>query len=241
MLSKPTRLWRRAVAWLYPEHCIFCGVAIPSLTLCCDACRGDITVIRPPLCPLCGMSKTDCSCKRRRHRYDRVAAPFYSDGAIYEGLLRMKRRDDPLAVGYFAEQMAAVIRREFRTEQPRLVVSVPMTAEAVYDRGYNQSALLAQALSERINLPFLPLLTKRYATKPQKSLSAWQRAGNVLGAFDVTDGTAVCGKTVLLVDDVLTTGSTTDECAKMLKLFGATRVLCVTAAIRRRERNNNPD
>lgn len=241
MLGRRIRLWRKVAAWLFPERCIFCDEAIPALTLCCDRCRSDIEVIHPPLCVFCGMSKTDCSCKRHRHRYDRIAAPFYCDGAIYQGILRLKRRDDPLAIDYFADQMAAVVRREFHTQQPSLITAVPMMTDAVYDRGYNQSILLAQSLAKRMNIPFRAVLTKLYATKPQKSLHAWQRAGNVLGVFDVTDGAAVCGKTVLLVDDVLTTGATTDECAKMLKLYGADCVLCVTAAIRRSEHQDHTD
>ncbi len=230
------RLWLRLIAWLFPERCIFCDRVIPSLTLCCDECRREVEIIRPPLCPYCGVSKDDCDCHRRRHRYDRVAAPFYSDGPIYEGLLRLKRTDDPLAIGYFADQMAAVVRREFAEESLSAVVAVPMMEDAEYDRGYNQSSLLAQALAERLALSYWPILTKCYATKEQKKLSAWQRAGNVLGAFDVTDGTALADSTILLVDDVLTTGATTDECAKMLKLYGAARVLCVTAAIRRQKK-----
>lgn len=231
------RLWLRLIAWLFPERCIFCGKAIPSLTLCCDACRRKVEIIRPPLCPFCGAAKADCDCHRRRHRYDRVVAPFYSDGPIYEGLIRLKRTDDPQAIGYFADQMAAVVRREFAEESIKAVVAVPMMADAEYDRGYNQSVLLAQALAQRLVVPYRPILAKRYATKEQKRLSAWQRTGNVLGAFDVTDATSLAGSTILLVDDMLTTGATTDECAKMLKLYGAARVLCVTAAIRRHKKS----
>ena len=227
------RLWRRAVAWVFPERCIFCDKAIPSMTLCCDDCRREILLIKPPLCPYCGMSKADCECRRRRHRYDRVAAPFYSNGAVYEGLLRLKRVDDPLAIGYFADQIAAVFRREFPEEHPRLVTTIPMMKQDRFERGYNQSELLAQAVAERLNIPYRAVMTKLYPTKPQKSLHAWQRAGNVLGVFDVVDDTDLFDSTVLLIDDVLTTGATTDECAKMLKLYGAKRVLCMTAAIRR--------
>ncbi len=232
MLSFAKRLWLKGIAALFPERCIFCNTAIPSLTLCCDTCREDILLIKPPLCRLCGMAKADCCCRKRRHKYDRVAAPFYSDGAVYQGLLRLKRIDDPQAIAYFADQTAAVIHREFAEESPCVVTAVPMLKSEQYDRGYNQSELLAGAVAKRLGLPYRAVLVKRYATKPQKSLSAWQRSGNVLGVYDVTDTEVIANKCVLLIDDVLTTGATTDECAKMLKLYGASRVLCATVAIR---------
>ncbi|MBR2405843.1 MAG: ComF family protein [Clostridia bacterium] len=230
---KAKRLWLRVIAWLFPERCIFCDEPIPSLTLCCEDCRRELLLIKPPLCPYCGMSKTDCNCRRRRHRYDRVAAPFYSDGAAHEGLLRLKRIDDPQAIAYFADQMAATVRREYGEESLHVAAAVPMMTADRYERGYNQSELLAKAVAERLGIPYVAVLTKCYATQPQKALSAWERAGNVLGAYDVEQASLIVDKTVLLVDDVLTTGATTDECAKMLKLYGAARVLCVTAAIRR--------
>lgn len=228
------QLCRRAVAWIWPERCVFCGEPIPALTLCCDTCYETVHPIRPPICPQCGKSREDCSCGRRRHRYDRVASPFYCSGAVHRGILRLKRWDDPLAVSFFADQMAAVVRREFRSETIDAVSFIPMTMRDQRDRGYNQGKLLADALAKRLSLPLVAALEKRYQTKPQKFLTAVERSGNVLGAFDLRKGVDVAGKTILLVDDVITTGATTDECAKMLKLYGAKRVLCVTASIRHR-------
>lgn len=231
--SKAKRWGRQAAAWLFPERCIFCNRVIPPLTLSCEECKDDLSVIVPPLCPLCGASKADCACERHRHRFDRVAAPFYSEGAVHSGLVRLKRFDDPYAIGFFADQMAAVCRREYSNEALSVVTSVPMTASKRYERGYNQGERLAQAVAERLALPYVALLAKIYETRAQKTLHAWERAGNVLGVFDVPNPEAVCGKTVLLVDDLVTTAATADECAKMLKLYGAQRVLLLTAGIRR--------
>lgn len=228
------QLYRRIVALMWPERCIFCGEPISALTLCCDACRAEVTPIRPPICPQCGKSREDCACGGHRHRYDRVASPFYCSAAVHRGIVRLKRWDDPLAVGFFAEQMEAVVRREFRNETIDAVTFIPMTARDRRNRGYNQGELLARALAKRLSLPLVAALEKCYQTKSQKFLSAVERSGNVLGAFDVRRNVEVDGKTWLLVDDVITTGATVDECAKMLKLYGARRVLCVTASVRRR-------
>lgn len=225
--------WKALLSALYPDRCIFCGRVIPPLSLCCDRCRRTIRVIKPPLCRYCGKTKGKCGCKRHRHIYDSMIAPFYSDeGAVHQGLIRLKRRDDPRAIDYFADQMAATFRREFGESVPHAVTFVPITRAAREERGYNQSELLATALAKRLNVPCEPLLTKLYETKPQKELAAWQRSGNVLGVFDVPDREAVAGKVIVLVDDVLTTGATLDECCKMLKICGALRVFCAAVAIR---------
>ncbi len=229
------QLRRRLTALLWPERCVFCGEPIPALTLCCDTCRETVHPIRPPICALCGKSRENCACGRRRHRYDRLASPFYCNGAVHRGILRLKRWDDPLAISFFADQMAAVVRREFGGEMIDMLSFIPMTARDYRERGYNQGELLATSLGLRLSLPVVSALVKCYQTQPQKFLTAVQRSGNVLGAFDVKGGINVRGKTVLLVDDVITTGATVDECAKMLKIYGAKRVLCVTAAIRRRD------
>lgn len=228
------QLYRRAAALIWPERCVFCGKPIPALTLSCDTCREEVHPIRPPICSQCGKSREHCVCGRRRHRYDRVASPFYCNSAVHRGILRLKRWDDPSAVAFFADQMAAVVRREFADESIDALTFIPMTSLERRERGYNQGELLARALAKRLSLPLVAALEKRYQTKPQKFLTAVERSGNVLGAFDVRSGVDVAGKTVLLVDDVITTGATTDECAKMLKLYGARRVLCVTASLRRK-------
>ena len=88
--------------------------------------------------------------------------------------------------------------------------------------------MLVAVLSKRLALPYEPVLTKLTHTQPQKELTALRRRGNLLGVFDVCSD--VSGKTILLVDDVITTGATLDECAKMLKIFGAAEVYGVTAA-----------
>ncbi len=234
--SRRRKLWLRIAAVIWPERCVFCGKVIPSLTVCCEECRREILLIKPPLCRYCGMAKADCDCHNHRHRFDRIVAPFYSDGVVYEGLLRLKRFDDPLGIEYFADQIAAAVRREFENEIPHVVTAVPMHAKDEYERGYNQGELLAKEVAVRLNLPYQRLLTKCYRTKPQKTMAAWQRAGNVLGVYDVTDKAAVEYRTVLLIDDVFTTGATVDECAKMLKLYGAERVLCAAAALRKTEK-----
>ena len=161
-----------------------------------------------------------------------MAAPFYYELAPRSGVLRLKHCDDPDAIDYFTNRMQAVVRREYGNEPIDGLTYVPMTRRACREREYNQGELLAKSLGKRLMLPVLVTLAKQYETPPQKSLGYHARSGNVLGVFDVIDPT-VRGKTLLLVDDVMTTGATLNECAKMLKIYGAKRVFAVTVAVPR--------
>ena len=115
-------------------------------------------------------------------------------------------------------------------DQP-LLVPVPLHRTRLWSRGFNQSALVARELSHRLGIVTDPYsLIRLRRTPPLKGMSATQRRKTVAGAFRVSDKAAVAGKTVILIDDVLTTGSTADACAKTLKKAGAARVELVSWA-----------
>ncbi len=232
------RGWLRyAIAMIFPKRCACCGTLIPPQHSLCEACERSLPIVVPPICPYCAHAKADCSCHKRRHAYDRTAAAVYYEDAGQAGVLRLKRVEDPEAIALFAEWLTAVVRREYADETMDALVYVPMSKRAFREREFNQSERLASALAARIGLPMEHALVKLYDTPPQKRLGLQARTGNVLGVFDaVTD---VRGKTLLLVDDVMTTGATLHECAKMLKLYGAKRVLAVTLAVRRIEKKTD--
>jgi ComF family protein len=223
------RIGEYLLCFLFPERCIFCNQVIQPLQLFCEDCRETIATVRPPVCLLCGHNKDDCSCKGHRHPYDAVIAPFYYEESVSRGILRLKTWDDPRAIRFFSAQMAAALRREYPDLPFDGVCYVPMTKRDRRRREYNQSHLLARELSRVLQMPLYHSLVKLYETKSQKSLKRAQRSGNVLGAFDVR-GEAP-GKSLLLVDDVVTTGATVSECAKMLKLAGAETITVVTIAV----------
>lgn len=228
---------RRLLGIVIPERCVCCGELVPTGMVCCDACRETLPVIQPPTCARCGQQKKDCRCTGRRAVVDRAVAPFYYENSARQAVLHLKRNDQRMRTAFLASMMHTVIRREYDKETIDGIVFVPMTKRAQRIRGYNQSELLAQELSKQMEIPLYPVLTKLYETPPQKTLGLMARSGNVLGVFDVTDRN-LRDKTLLLVDDLLTTGMTLQECAKMLKIYGARRVLAVTVAIRRNQKEN---
>jgi ComF family protein len=126
-----------------------------------------------------------------------------------------------------ARYMAPLVGRE----PGAVLVPVPLHRTRLWRRGFNQSALVARELSKLLGIAAEPLAMQRTRrTPPLKGMSPLQRRKTVAGAFQVRDGSAVSGRTVILVDDVLTTGSTADACARALKRAGAARVELVSWA-----------
>jgi ComF family protein len=127
-----------------------------------------------------------------------------------------------------ARYMAALVAEG---DSSRLLVPVPLHRTRLWGRGFNQSALVASELSRRLCIPADPFALRRIRrTPPLKGMSALQRRKAVAGAFKVRDKAVVAGKTVILVDDVLTPGSTAEACARTLKRAGAVRVELVSWA-----------
>ena len=179
------------------------------------------------ICERCGRSKDECHCGKQRRAFERCISPFYHKGVAQNGIYTLKSEGFAVTVAGFAAEMAEVVRREYGGIPFDCVTAVPLHKRELLDRGFNQAEKLGQALAQRMGIPYAALLTKITVTAPQKELTAVERSGNLLGVFDVCGD--VAGKTILLVDDVITTGATLDECAKMLKIFGAEEVYAVTA------------
>lgn len=212
----------------FPHHCFLCNeVLYPHQRLCAD-CMDKAAYILPPICDLCGRHVDDCHCGNHHRTFERSISPFYHRGAVQHGIQMLKNNGYTATVNGFADEMAELVRREYGGIPFDAVTSVPLHKDDLRERGFDQAQRLGEALAERLNLPYATLLKKITLTAPQKELKAVQRSGNLLGVFDVCG--EVSGRTILLVDDVITTGSTLDECAKMLKIFGASEVYAVTAA-----------
>ncbi len=218
--------WFKRVA--FPHHCFLCNEVLYPHQRLCAVCVDKAPYILPPVCERCGRNEDDCFCGKHRRHFERCVSPFYHEGAAQKGIYTLKSDGFAVTVEGFAAEMAELVRREYGGIPFDVVTSVPMHEKDFSVRGFDQAQLLGEALARRLQLPYDCLIKKITVTAPQKELKAIQRSGNLLGVFDVCAD--VGGKTVLLVDDVITTGSTLDECAKMLKIFGADEVYAVTAA-----------
>lgn len=193
--------------------------------------------MQDPVCNRCGRSKSECVCRGHRRQYDRcVVALRYEDGAK-RAVLALKKFDDAIMIESMATEMVNALRRHADAASFDMVTFVPMHKTEERKREYNQSKLLAKEIASQIGVPFVVALAKVYDTRSQKSLRQFERSGNLLGAFDcIAD---VYDRSVLLVDDVITTGATLHECAKMLKISQARSVTALVFAGSIANKNND--
>ena len=225
------RNWLRVCLRLfYPARCYVCGELTDTAHNLCARCAKTAPFIQPPVCEQCGRQQDRCICRHRERAFARCVSPFYHEGIMQAAVYRLKSKGYVDDVEGFANEMREIIRREYGGIPFSCVTAVPLHKKDYRRRGFNDADLLGRALAARLDVPYKPLLQKIWYTRPQKELKALERSGNLLGVFDVTEPDAVAGQTVLLVDDVITTGATLDECAKMLKIYGAQEVYAVTVA-----------
>ena len=205
VVSMATELVLRLLA---PPRCAACDQSLPHDSIFCAACAA--TVVLLP------RAYTDAA----------IAAAVYG-GAVAAAIVRFKysgRTDLARPLAHLMLPLTAKLAVD-------VVVPVPLHGDRLRERGYNQAALLARPVAERLRRPFAPLALGRLReTAAQASLSACERRSNVADAFSVRQPRAVAGKRVLLVDDVRTTGATLAACATPLVAAGAKHVHFLTVA-----------
>ncbi|MCI8497175.1 MAG: ComF family protein [Clostridiales bacterium] len=229
------RVKQKVMSLLYPQHCAYCGKIIAQGEAVCAKCTQKLPRVEPPLCLSCGRGLRCCTCTRR-FQFRRCVSPFYYDGCAKDGLWRLKFNGKTDGVPVLAHEMAGSVRAQYGERCADLVVCVPSTRAAMRLRGYNQAELLAQRLAQELELPCDADALQKVLEISQRSMDALARRENVIGAYAVAKDELIKGKNILLVDDVITTGATLNECAKVMKQAGAKDILCVTYACTRPKR-----
>ena len=217
----------------YPNRCKFCGEITETFDDVCENCEKSLPWIDGEICNFCGALKTDCVCKSAHGNfYDGVIAPMYYVDTVKECIHNYKFFDARLNYKCLADLMSDTCKKRYQGVNFDYVTYIPMRKKNTRKRGYNQSQLLAKRVAENLGVTFCDdLLLKLYDTKVQRSCTKLERKGNLIGVFDVNEKYDVAGKTVLIVDDVKTSGATLSECGKMLYLHDTSYVYCLTAAL----------
>ena len=226
--------------FFFPPACAACSTALEpgSKRRMCERCRAMIDVLHEPWCARCGIpiagaveSAMLCgNCRRSAPGFGKaraVARYRAADDARFDPLGAVLRRHK-----YGLDQSLARALAECLDERLvpdgrdyDVIVPVPLHWRRLYWRGFNQAALLARLLARTMALPVDATSLKRVrATVSQTAHTRQERRRNVRGAFAVRRSERVAGKRILLVDDVITTGATADECARVLKASGALEV-----------------
>lgn len=221
---------KRAAELLFPTDmtCELCGVETFGGNLCPD-CRKTLTMNDGACCPVCGRQTARpelcMECKAHAPQYRKAVSPLVYEGGAVALIYKFKHGNAYLK-DYFAD---LICRKLAQIPTPDAVVCVPLTKKAERRRGYNQSGLLAAGIAERLSLPYLKNVTEKIRdTTEQKGLARREREKNLSGCFRVRERKKIKGKTLLLVDDVMTTGATADEVCRKLRGAGAKRVYVAT-------------
>lgn len=229
------------LGFFYPQVCQLCRDARATAPegYVCAACRQDVSRIEPPCCRRCGRwfageisADFECGwCREKPPYFDSAQSAVIFEGAVREVLHRYKYQRalwfEPLLVQW----LHAGLQDRIQPADWDSLVPVPLHRARLREREFNQAELLARHLGRRVGLPVLGQTLERVTnTRSQTRLSRNDRAENMRNAFRLRDDVAVTGQRILLFDDVMTTGATTNECARVLLAHGASRVGVCTLA-----------
>ena len=235
------RLGRAVVDGILPPRCLACGTIIDEPDALCSSCWAGMTFFAPPWCAICGLpfphpmgEEAVCAdCARQKPSWDRARAVMRYDKHSRHLVLALKHGDRThvaRALGRWMGRAGAEL-----LEGADMIVPVPLHWTRLFTRRYNQAGLLAHAVRAAGGPPVMAdWLVRRRRTPSQGRLGPVARARNVRGAFAVRRGCDVKSKRIVLVDDVLTTGATVEECARVLRRGGAAfiGVLTFSRAVR---------
>jgi len=225
---------------LWPDTCVACGTNDRTNQGFCEDCgRQLLSVAALEACPRCGSTvgpglgagEDGCSrCPDVMFRFHRVVRLGPYVAPLRAAIRQMKYCRWGRGIRELGGLLAEAVSARCAGERLDVVVPVPMHWLRRLGRGWNHSGSLAQGVARRLKLPFGDELVRVRNTPPQVWLPASRRAANVRGAFAVLRPKALAGATVLLVDDVMTTGATANEAARTLRRAGAERVILAVLA-----------
>lgn len=235
------RLGRAVVDGVLPPRCLNCGATVGEVDALCGPCWAGMTFFAPPWCAVCGLpfphpmgDGAICGdCARRTPNWDRARSVLRYDKHSRRLVLMLKHGDHTHLAGAFGQWMRRAGAEVLADAD--LLVPVPLHWSRLFARRFNQSALLAQAIRAAGGPPVAAdWLVRRRRTPSQGTMGPLARARNVRGAFTLRSDRSVNGKRVVLIDDVLTTGATAEECARILRRAGAAHVgvLVLARAVR---------
>lgn len=223
---------------LFPPTCLGCTRRLDSSRppLFCQECLGQVVLIGSPRCPCCGIPFTTgtdhlCGdCLQHHYAFDCARSLVLYQPPVADIILRLKFAGQLSGLNSL-RQLAAAAACLHELSEPELIVPVPLHASRLRSRGFNQATLIARAcFPQWVDRLEVDGLYRNRLTTPQTQLSGRERRSNLQRVFAVKNGIEVQDKRILVVDDVFTTGSTVNECARVLRRAGAARIEVFTVA-----------
>lgn len=212
------RTWELTLDVLFPTRCIIC--------------RKVITAGRPRVCSVCEdkLPLTPGGGPQKGNYFSKCISAVYYEGDMRQAVLRYKFSGASAYAAAFGTLTASCIYENLDAEYD-ILSWVPLAPDRKRNRGYDQTKLLAEKVAELLCQPLTATMKKKRGVKPQsKTGGPERRRANISGAYRVIDPAMIAGKRILLIDDIVTSGSTLSECSKTLLMAGAEEVLCATLA-----------
>lgn len=208
---------------LFTKRCVLCGTLLPAAgtgkTMLCSACATEV--------------RQTYRCRQMPHvaGADDAAAALYYTGNVRDAMHRFKFQHKQYYADWFAAQMLPLLTERLDAWQPDLITFMPIGWLRGRERGYNQAELLAKAVAEPLGLPCRATLRKRaFTPKQSEQKDAAARQKNAERALLPLANAEVCGQSVVLVDDIVTTGATAAAAVRLLREMGAEKVYVLAAA-----------
>ena len=223
---------------LFPRRCPVCGdIVLPKGNLICPGCMAKLSWVRRPVCKKCGKEVLDetieyCrDCARHKRSFDYGLSLINYDDTASRSMARIKYNNRREYLDFYSEAMVRKMGKRIRSMDGDALIPVPVHPSRLRERGFNQAEELARRLSGPLGIPVnTSVLKRKRKTAPQKNLDSSGRLKNLEQAFTAAALPSGMQK-VILVDDIYTTGSTIEACARVLRKAGAEHVYFVTIFI----------
>jgi len=225
---------------VFPPRCPICNELISQGKIgTCDSCEGLLSFVEEPYCLKCGKPIEDekeeyCGdCKKRRHFFDEGRAVLIYDEHMSKSIYRFKYNGKQEYARFYGKIIYERLVRKIKQWNPDVIIPVPIHKSRMKKRGFNQAFLIAKELSKYSNIPVdNHILIRKIPTKVMKNLDAKERENNLKKAFIVVKN-SVKLNSVVIIDDIYTTGSTVDAISRVLREAGVSKIYFITVCIGR--------
>lgn len=223
---------------LFPPRCPICEEIVPKTGMTCGKCKNVLPYVPEPRCKKCSKQITDAEseycvdCSRASHIFDSGKAVWNYDRKMAASIAKFKYHDKKEYGYFYAAEIVRLYGDWLKKMQIEALIPIPIHKQKQCLRGYNQAETIAVLLGKYLELPVLSsALVRVKNTRPQKELTSLERARNLEGAFGSGDNLPKGIKKVALIDDIYTTGSTMDACAKVLRDMNIEEIYFVCVCI----------